>query len=157
MIECVNHRGEKVQIPKDKFRFRPSVYGVIRNGNKICICRNKSSGHYWFPGGAIERGESMKEALLREIEEETGLAGVKIGRQIGAFENFFYYGPTDEAMQAFLFFMECETSEWKVKENEKILDAEATDFQWVEIASLKKDDFSDLKEEIFSMLKVLSP
>ena len=30
-------------------------------------------GKWWFPGGRIRRGEALKEALQREIKEETGL------------------------------------------------------------------------------------
>ncbi len=36
--------------------------------------------HFWItPGGGIEPGESEREAVVREITEETGLADVTIG------------------------------------------------------------------------------
>jgi 8-oxo-dGTP pyrophosphatase MutT (NUDIX family) len=36
--------------------------------------------HFWItPGGGIEQGESERDAVLREIAEETGLAGAPIG------------------------------------------------------------------------------
>lgn len=140
-------------LPREKFKFRPSVYGLIRNGNKICVCRNKSNGKCWFPGGGIELGESLRDALLREIDEETGLPDVQIGRQVGVLENFFYYGPTDEAMHAFLIFYECSSEQTALKSNDEVQDDEARDFQWLEIAQLTKDDFSDLQDEMMDLLQ----
>ena len=48
-----------------KFVFRPSVYGFILNENKICICRNKSNGKIWFPGGGINPGESIMSQQMK--------------------------------------------------------------------------------------------
>lgn len=152
MITCKNNYGEIVTIPREKFQFRPSVYGIIRNSGKICICKTKSNGKIWFPGGGVDRGEKRTDALLREIKEETGLQNVQIGSLIGSFENFFYRQPTDEAMHAFLFFYECATAEWDLYSNDNVNDDEATDFQWIEISQLKKEDLSDLNEELFRMI-----
>lgn len=50
------------------------VCGIIYNNDKVFICRRKpekSLGGYWeFPGGKIENGESLKESLIRELNEE---------------------------------------------------------------------------------------
>lgn len=49
------------------------VAAVIENKNRILIAqRNKGEfeGLWEFPGGKIELGETEKEALVREIEEE---------------------------------------------------------------------------------------
>ena len=36
-------------------------------------------GFWYTPGGGIEAGESAEEAALRELKEETGIAGVPLG------------------------------------------------------------------------------
>jgi 8-oxo-dGTP pyrophosphatase MutT (NUDIX family) len=39
-----------------------------------------------IPGGTIEPGERVEEALMREIEEESGLTGLTIDRKLGVSE-----------------------------------------------------------------------
>ena len=155
LITCKNNFGEIVTIPREKFKFRPSVYGFVRNKGKMCVCKLQSTGKIWFPGGGIEVGERREEALLREIKEEAGLRDVRVKKLQGVLENFFYYQPTDEAMQAYLFFYECEAEESALNSNEMVDDEEATDFEWVEIDQIRKEDLADLNEEIFEMLKGL--
>ncbi|MCL2169159.1 MAG: NUDIX domain-containing protein [Defluviitaleaceae bacterium] len=45
----------------------------IIKDNKLLFAKNKDSPYY-LVGGGIERGETSKEALQREIFEETGLS-----------------------------------------------------------------------------------
>lgn len=52
--------------------------GVIENGaGDIFICRRGESQHQafkWeFPGGKVETGETVPQALARELEEEIGI------------------------------------------------------------------------------------
>ena len=48
--------------------------GIIFTGDgKIALAHSRKRHYYKFPGGGIEAGENHKEALLREVKEETGL------------------------------------------------------------------------------------
>ena len=48
-----------------------------------------SEGHWDFPKGHIEKGESEEQTALREIKEETGITGITF---IGGFkENLHYF------------------------------------------------------------------
>ena len=54
---------------------RTRVAGVIIDRERIVLIHRKKEGReYWvFPGGGVEKGESLSGALKREVEEETGL------------------------------------------------------------------------------------
>lgn len=51
---------------------------IIRDGCLLLIKRGNEpeAGRWAPPGGAIERDETIMEAVVREVAEETGLAGV---------------------------------------------------------------------------------
>ncbi len=57
-------------------RFHIGVYGILINDNKVLLIK-KSRGAYKgmfdLPGGGIEFGEKVEEALKREFIEETGV------------------------------------------------------------------------------------
>lgn len=59
-------------------RERPvvGVLAVVRRGNQLLLAqRSKGSykGRWGFPGGHLERGETVIAAALRELREETGI------------------------------------------------------------------------------------
>ena len=52
----------------------PTVAALCRdNSGRILLVRQKDSGKWSTPGGAIEPGESPEQAAIREVREETGL------------------------------------------------------------------------------------
>jgi putative (di)nucleoside polyphosphate hydrolase len=55
--------------------FRPNVALILRNEvGKLLICeRTDYPGTWQFPQGGVKRGESLDEALEREVLEELGL------------------------------------------------------------------------------------
>ena len=53
---------------------RPSVRAVIIRNGKVAMVHSLKYDYYKFPGGGIEDGESLIDALIRETAEEAGLA-----------------------------------------------------------------------------------
>lgn len=46
---------------------------VAGDGDQILLIRRTDNGNYSLPGGALELGESITEAAVRETREETGI------------------------------------------------------------------------------------
>jgi ADP-ribose pyrophosphatase YjhB (NUDIX family) len=66
---------------------RPGVAAVIPNGEgRILLQRRSDNGLWGLPGGSVEIGESVRNAILREVREETGL-GVEVVRLIGVYSD----------------------------------------------------------------------
>lgn len=58
----------------------PSVYVVVRDGDgRILLIRRTDNGNWALPGGAIDLGESMADAAVRETPEETGITCQVVG------------------------------------------------------------------------------
>ncbi len=60
---------------------RPSCHAVILEGERILLVERGHEpyrGYWGMPGGAVELGETVAEALRREVLEETGL-DVEVG------------------------------------------------------------------------------
>lgn len=68
---------KKDYIPNGSVFSRPSVRAIIFKDGKIAMVYNKKYNFYQFPGGGIEAGERMQDALIREVLEETGLCVIK--------------------------------------------------------------------------------
>lgn len=55
--------------------------GILRGGRILLVRRAKppAKALFTFPGGVVESGETLHEAVRREVEEETGLAIEPLG------------------------------------------------------------------------------
>lgn len=60
--------------------------GALTHDGKLLLTYNKKKKHMFLPGGHIEFGESAIAALIREIQEETGMT-VKVNEFLAAVEH----------------------------------------------------------------------
>ena len=75
LLNNLNHYSGKLRV---------RICGICRQNDAILLIRHKPFAHntegFWSPpGGGLEYGESMRDCLVREFKEETGL-DVEAGR-----------------------------------------------------------------------------
>jgi len=62
---------------KERFKITPAVYLVLMKDNKILLSRRYNTGYfdnyYSFPAGHLDGRETLKQAMVRETNEEIGV------------------------------------------------------------------------------------
>ncbi|HIG96805.1 MAG TPA: NUDIX domain-containing protein [Candidatus Aenigmarchaeota archaeon] len=67
---------------KSIMKERAASRAILMNNGKIALMNVTKHSYHKLPGGGIEKGESIEEALLREMKEETGCK-IKIIAELG--------------------------------------------------------------------------
>ncbi len=147
---CHSYAGEQLSLPRERFVLRPSVYAIIRNEHTVLLVTNTTSGRYYLPGGGLEIGESLEEALHREVREEAGIA-VIITRLITAVEDFFYYDPADTAYHALQFYYQASACSMQLSTTYQVDNGEDNP-QWVPIAALHPHQFHNHGERLYRLI-----
>ena len=66
---------------------RPGVTAVIFNDDgHVLLEKREDNGNWGLPGGAVDIGESVKNAIVREVFEETALT-VRVEKLVGVYSD----------------------------------------------------------------------
>ena len=53
------------------------IHAYCFYGDKLVVCHDEGKNYWTFPGGGIEPGESIEEAVIREVHEESNMRVIK--------------------------------------------------------------------------------
>ncbi len=118
----------------------PAVSGVLFRGNEVLLVRRKVApyvGRWSLPGGSVEVGETLREAVVREVLEETGL-DVRPTELVGAYDSIVEEGGGVRFHFVLLDFL-CQIVGGRLRPGS---DASAT--EWVRLADLEEVDLTPL-------------
>ncbi len=132
---------QKQQFPE------PTVGALIFNQeDKLFLMRShKWKGKYTIPGGHVELGETLEDALRREVKEETNLD--IHDAEFVCFQEFIYDSQFWEPRHFIFFDYACKTESTDVRLND-----EAEDYLWVraeEAMDLPTDSYAQNTIRVF--------
>ena len=139
-VECRTLYNQTKLVPTKSLIQRPSVYGLVLNGDQLLLAKAQSTQKYVLPGGGIELGEQVEAALKREVWEETGIT-VEVGAFLHFHTDLFYYDPMELALQGFLFYYRCTPLTTTLNPPPYPPEEDIEQPLWVDVASLHADDF----------------
>lgn len=153
LIECELITGEKKLVPVDQLVFRPAVYALVYDDSKLLLVNTKSTGKWFFPGGALEKSERTEVALRREVQEETGI-DLKSITFFTFKETFFYYEPHHQGYHSLnLFFLATPERTTSVRHEQADPTDEADAYAWVDVETLKPEDMQSVGGEILEAFR----
>ncbi|WP_238392159.1 NUDIX hydrolase [Halorussus amylolyticus] len=104
------------------------VGALVRDDdNRIALVRNRWSDGWVLPGGNVESGETLREAVAREVREETGLAA-SVERPVEVVEQTFVSG--DDAVRGHFVVFDARTEDAELGDDLGVDDSEIEAAGW---------------------------
>ena len=106
---------------------------LLKKDNAILLLKRSATSsfapnHYSLPGGRIEKNETFRQALVREVQEELGIT---INESQLTFTHSFYRKGTENELVAFIF--ECRQWQGDIINREP---AKHSQLEWFDINNL---------------------
>jgi 8-oxo-dGTP diphosphatase len=105
---------------------------IVRDGKVLVVRRARApaSGLFTLPGGVVEIGETLAEAVAREVREETGMAIEPVA--LAGFREAIVRDADSRVERHFIIL--CFASRWRA--GEPVLNEELSEAHWLDPAEL---------------------
>jgi len=116
---------------------------VINDKNEVLLIHH-NAGHWDFPKGHVEEGETDVQTAIREVKEETNI-------DVEVNEKYRYtteYSPKEDVMKEVVYFLAKNISDDKEAQLEEV-----SEVKWVKIKDAIEKITYDTSKEILAKLK----
>jgi 8-oxo-dGTP pyrophosphatase MutT (NUDIX family) len=127
------------------------VYTEREDGKRLYLLLHYPSGHWDFPKGHVEEGESEIGAALRELKEETGLTDVEVAFGFRKEISYFFTEAGERVLKTVVYYL-CRSKTTEIK-----LSYEHKGYEWLHYeAALSKIKFRTSKDVLEAAEKFLA-
>jgi ADP-ribose pyrophosphatase YjhB (NUDIX family) len=128
----------------------PSVNVVVENDKgEILMIRRTDNNNWALPGGAIDLGESVTQAAIRETKEETGIE-VEVTGLVGIYsdpKHIIHYTSNNEVRQEFSIVLAAREVGGEARTSNE--SSEVSWIEWRRISDLRMDASMKIRLEIY--------
>ena len=139
------HENEKLLLSSFSLSFKviEAAGGLVKNskGEYLFIFRN---GKWDLPKGKIEKGEGIKVAAVREVEEECGISKLKILKELDSTYHVYHQDGKAILKRTYWFEMVCEDDSKLIPQEEEGI----TEVKWI-----AKKDFDQVNDNTYDSIK----
>ncbi|MDD2909841.1 MAG: NUDIX domain-containing protein [Candidatus Pacebacteria bacterium] len=127
---------------KERFKTINAVYLILIEGGKILLSDRLNTGYfdgfYSLPAGHVEKGETLKEAMIREAKEELGINLLELD-----LVHVMYRNILDK--ERISFFFKCKKYQGVIKNMEA---EKCDDLSWFDVNDLPENMIPYTKEAV---------
>ena len=127
LLKEIFPEDKELDINEQVFKIRKKAVAIILDGQNVGMIYTKKDGVYSLPGGGIDIGESPKQAVKREVLEETGYE-IDIQNEIGMTIEYLYDFNIIQMSYCYIVISKNNTLKTNLTESE--IEA-GLEFQWV--------------------------
>lgn len=117
--------------------------GIVENDDTKILFQFRR-GKWDLPKGKLDEGETLEECAVREVEEETGLKNIQLGKLIGVTTHFYKENEKDIEKETHWFTM-------KVAGDQKLVpqvEEDILELRWVD-----KNDLDEYLQNTFDNIR----
>jgi 8-oxo-dGTP diphosphatase len=123
---------------------RPTTHGTLVtlwNGGEVLLVRNSYVPYYSLPGGYLQRGETARDAVVRELREEVGITADPARLELALERTHDWEGKRDHVQ---IFTLDIDTRPAIAVDNREVIEAA----WWTPERALQLNLFPPLREVI---------